>query len=230
MAEILKFLNANSAALTVIFSAVVTLATAVYAILTWILVSETRKMRQVQTEPKIEISLQSLEIAVHIVRLHVRNIGLGPPLNVKFTPKVVSGGESAQLLINEFTKTNFFKIGLSYLSPGEQRLSNYTEMNKNHEGKITSVIAFDVEYQGSIGKKYKETLTIDMSEHKGSYQLGKPHLYSIALSLEKLQKDFHYITTGFRRVSADVFDSEDRKAEQQELQERIEKERARSDV
>lgn len=105
MTDIFKFLNENSAALTVIFSAVVTLATAVYAILTWILVSETRKMRQVQTEPKIEISLQSLDIAVHIVRLHIRNIGLGPALNIRFSPKIVSGGESAQTLINEFTKT-----------------------------------------------------------------------------------------------------------------------------
>ncbi|WP_461603877.1 hypothetical protein [Aeromonas salmonicida] len=230
MADILQFLNENSAALTVIFSAVVTLATAVYAILTWLLVSETRKMRQVQTEPKIEISLQSLDIAVHIVRLHIRNIGLGPALNIKFTPKVVSGGESAQKLINEFTKTNFFKIGLSYLSPGEQRLSHYTEMTNDHDGKISSVIVFDIEYQGSTGKKYKETLTIDMSEHKGTYQLGKPHLYSIALSLEKLQKDLHYVSTGFRRIRADVFDSEDRKAEKQVLKERIESERARSDV
>ncbi|MFM1692138.1 hypothetical protein [Aeromonas salmonicida] len=227
MTDILKFLNENSVALTVIFSAAVTLATVVYAILTWILVSETRKMRQVQTEPKIEISLQSLDIAVHIFRLHIRNIGLGPALNIKFSPKIVSGGESAKTLITDFTKTNFFKIGLSYLSPGEQRLSHYTEMTNDHNGKISSVIAFDIEYQGPTGKKYKETLTIDMSEHKGTYQLGKPHLYSIALSLEKLQKDLHHVSTGFRRVRADVFNSEDRKAEQQAHRERIENERAK---
>lgn len=44
-------------------------------------------MRQVQTEPKIEILLQSLDIAVHIVCLHIRSIGLGPAINIKFTPK-----------------------------------------------------------------------------------------------------------------------------------------------
>lgn len=87
-------------------------------------------------------------------------------------------------------------------------------MSTNYEGKISSVIAFDVMYQGSTGKKYKEILTIDMSEHKGAYHLGKPHLYSIALSLEKLQEDFHHVSTGFNRISADVFNSEDRKAEE----------------
>lgn len=100
-------------------------------------------------------------------------------------------------------------------------------MTNDHDGKISSVIAFDIEYQGSTGKKYKEILTIDMSEHKGTYQLGKPHLYSIALSLEKLQKDLHHVSTGFRRVRADVFNSEDRKAEQQALRERVENERAK---
>lgn len=48
-------------------------------------------MRQVQTEPKIEITARSMEFAIHILRLHVRNIGLGPALNVKFKPRVVEG-------------------------------------------------------------------------------------------------------------------------------------------
>lgn len=230
MNEILKFLNENSGALTVIFSAVVTLATAVYAILTWLLVSETRRMRQVQTEPKIEITLQSIDIAVHIVRLHIRNIGLGPALDLKFSPKVISGGESAEKLIAAFTETNFFKTGISYLSPGEERLSHYTEMTEDHDGKISSTIAFDVEYQGSGRNKYQETLTIDMSEYKGTYQLGKPHLYSIALSLEKMQKDLHHVSTGFRRIRTDVFTSSDREAEKQAIQERFEKERERRGV
>lgn len=92
MAEIFDFLNGNSGALTVIFTAVVTISTVVYACLTYVLVKETRLMRQVQTEPKIEITARSMEFAIHILRLHVRNIGLGPALNVKFKPRVVEGG------------------------------------------------------------------------------------------------------------------------------------------
>jgi len=49
----LDLLNRNSGAFTVLFSAVVALATVVYAILTWRLVTETKEMREVQTEPKI---------------------------------------------------------------------------------------------------------------------------------------------------------------------------------
>lgn len=72
MDDLLKFLNDNSGALSVIFTGVVTLATAVYAALTWQLVSETRRMRKVQTEPKLEITLRSIDEATHIQRLHLR--------------------------------------------------------------------------------------------------------------------------------------------------------------
>lgn len=222
MTEILDYLNKNSGAFTVIFTAVVTAATAVYALLTYVLVKETRLMRQVQTEPKIEITAKSLDVAIHILRLHIRNIGLGPALNVRFTPKVVTGDTSAKDLISEFTETNFFKVGLSYFGPGQERLSGYTALTQNHEGKIASVIAFDVEYESTTGKKYKETILIDMSEHKGAYQLGKLHMYSIAQSLEKLQKDVGHIVSGFKRIRTDVFTAEDREVEAEEWRKRRE--------
>ncbi|PNR89319.1 hypothetical protein X925_03280 [Petrotoga sp. 9T1HF07.CasAA.8.2] len=48
---VLEFLNQNSGALAVVFSALVAIATIVYAKLTWSLVAETRKMREAQIEP-----------------------------------------------------------------------------------------------------------------------------------------------------------------------------------
>lgn len=111
LSDILDYLNKNSGALSLLFSAVVTIATVVYSKLTSTLVSETIKMRQVQTEPKIEITAKPFDFAINIVRLHVRNIGLGPALNVKFKPEVQSGGEDAQSLLGEFTQTNFLKQG-----------------------------------------------------------------------------------------------------------------------
>lgn len=59
--SLLNFLNQNSGAFTVLFSFLVTIATLAYTILTWKLVSETKKMREVQTEPKISIFMQPKE-------------------------------------------------------------------------------------------------------------------------------------------------------------------------
>lgn len=220
MSNILKFLNENSGSISVIFTGTVTIATVVYAVLTWILVSETRKMRKVQTEPKLEITLRSVDESIHIQRLHIKNIGLGPALQITFNPKVMSGGKEAKALLTELIKTNFFHTGISYLGPGEERYSHYTQMQKNHDAKIALVIAFNVSYHSTTNEKYTETLVIDMSELKGSYQIGKPHLYSIAQSLEKLQKDLNHLVTGSKRIRADIYDSNDRDRERRAMQER----------
>ena len=225
MNELLDFLNKNSGALSVVFTAAVTLATAIYAVLTWMLVRETSLMRRVQTEPKLEITARSLDIAIHIIRLHIKNIGLGPALNVRFKPSVTSGGDAAARLLAEFTAPNFFATGLAYFGPGQERLSAYTRMTEDHDGKIASILLFDVEYQSATGKHYRETISVDMSEHKGSYQLGKPHLYAIAQSLEKIEKTIGYLTTGFRRLKTDVYTSADREAKEKEQRDAIEEAR-----
>ena len=216
LSELIDYLNKNSGALTVVFTGVVTISTVAYALLTWKLVSETRKMRQVQTEPRIEIALKSLDFAINIARLHVRNIGLGPAINVKFGPRVVAGGDAARVLLEEFTRTNFFKVGLKYLGPSQELHSGYTQMIHDTEAKVQSVLVFDLEYKGATGKKYKDQITIDMSEQKGAYQLGTPNLYSIAQSLKKIQEEFSHVISGFKKINADIYTAEDRAREDEE--------------
>jgi len=223
--EALDFLNKNSGALTVLFTAVVTISTVVYSVLTGKLVSETKRMRQVQTEPKIEVTIKPFDFAIHIVRLHIRNIGLGPAMNVKFNPKVISGGQAAQDLLDEFSQTNFFKIGLNYFGPGQDRYSHYTQMTHVHDEKIESVLAIEVSYESTTGVKYKEQAMIDMSELKGVYQLGTPNLYSIAKSLENIQKDISHITSGHKKIGAQIYTAEDRQREQEERRAFIEEAR-----
>ena len=104
--EILHFLNQNAGVLSLIFSGVVTISTVVYAILTAKLVSETRKIREVQTEPKIQITLKPFEFAISCIRLHIKNIGFGLAKNIIFNSKVISGGEGAEKLLVEFTESN----------------------------------------------------------------------------------------------------------------------------
>lgn len=219
MENLITLLNENSGALTVVFTAVVTLATVVYAALTAILVAETRKLRQAQTEPRIEITVDALDFAVNIVRLCVRNIGEGPAKNVKFEPSVIDGGEVAENLLTEFLSPNFFKTGLRYFGPGQFRFSGYTQTNEDFEAKASSALCFKVSYESVTDKKYVEEIVVDMAELRGHYQLGKPNLYSIAKSMEKIQKDLHHITTGFKRIKVDSYDTDDREREDKEREE-----------
>lgn len=222
MNDFLQFLNTNSGALTVVFTAVVTIATAVYAALTWVLVKETRMMREVQTEPKLQVTISSFDFAINFARLYIRNIGLGPALNITFKPNVISGGATAEKLLAELTNVNFFNVGLNHLGPGQERVSAYTQLNEDYDEKISSVLGFDVIYSSATGKIYSDTLVVDMSELKGGYQFGKPHAYAIAQSLQKLQQDIHNISIGSNRVNANIYTSKDRAKELAERQERLE--------
>jgi hypothetical protein len=223
LAQIIAYLNNNSGALTVIFTAVVTISTVAYAVLTRSLVSETKKMREVQTEPRIEISLKSLDFAINIVRLHVRNIGLGSAKNVRFTSKVLAGGEGAEKLLAEFNKANFLKIGLKYFGPGHELNSGYTQITKDFDAKVASVLIYDIKYESATGKKYNDQITIDDSELKGMNSLGKPNLYAIAQSIEAIQKEFSHVVSGFKKIHANIYTSEDRDREEAEEKEYIEK-------
>ena len=217
MNEIFGFLNEYSEALTVIFTAVVTLSTVVYAILTWRLVSETRRLREVQTEPKIHITLNSLDFLINITRLKIENIGLGSARNLKIDPLAISGGESAQRLLEDFTKSNFFKTGLRHFGPGQIIYSLYTDMRQDLEGKAASVLSFKLHYENDFGEKYEDEIIIDMSEMKSDYRF-KPHLYEIAKSLEAIQKDIHHLSTGFQKLKVNIYTSKDRKEEQEFLE------------
>lgn len=74
IASVAEFLNSNSGVLTLIFTAVVALSTIFYAFLTAKLVSESRKIREVQTEPRIHITIESLDFLISLARLNIRNI------------------------------------------------------------------------------------------------------------------------------------------------------------
>ncbi|MDD5343389.1 MAG: hypothetical protein PHW12_03095 [Smithella sp.] len=223
LAQAIAYLNSNAGALTVIFTAVVTISTVAYAILTRSLVSETKKMREVQTEPRIEISIQPLDYAINIVRLRVRNIGLGPAKNVNISSNVISGGEGAAKLLGEFNKANFLKNGLKYFGPSHELNSGYTDITEDFEAKVESVLSYDIEYESFSGKKYFDQIIIDISELKGMNQLGKPNLYAIAKSIEEIQKDFSHVVSGFKKIHADMYTSEDRDREAAERKAYIEK-------
>ena len=215
----LEFINQNSGALTVIFTAVVTISTVVYAVLTAVLVAETRRMRQAQTEPKVEVVIKPREEWINLIHVCVRNIGLGPAYDISFTITGEKGGEGAQALIEDFSKTNFLNTGLTYLGPGQELISNFSQMTEKFEQKIESVLVVGVSYRGATGKLYHEKFRLDFSEFKGRTQ-GTPQLYTIAQHLEKIQQDFHNIATGFKRIKADVYDSDDREKEKKEWEQR----------
>jgi len=110
----------------------VSIATAVYAILTWKLVSETRKMREVQTEPKIFVTIQPREEWINFIDLVIQNTGLGPAYNIKFEVNPDFEYVKGKFL----SELGFVKNGLKCLAPNQKLQFFLTSMIENPEEKL----------------------------------------------------------------------------------------------
>lgn len=183
-----KLLNQNSGALLVVFSLVVTGATVFYVILTRSLVSESRKMREAQTEPNIFVSLHSKEDWVGLIDLVIQNIGLGAAYNLKFELKPDFEYSKGQFL----SELNFIKNGVNYLAPSQKIKHFLTSLVGKKELEKTK-IEFEVKYENSLGKLSQKNYILDFSEFYGRLRVGEPSLKKIADNLEKIQKDIHTI-------------------------------------
>lgn len=218
--DAVNFLNQNAGVLSTVFSGIVMLATVVYATLTASLVKETRRMREAQTEPKMEVTASPREEFVNIITLHVKNIGLGPAYNLRFKLRGESHTPGENDLIGDFSRSQFLSKGLRYLGPGQELQSGYTQMAKNFAEKIKARLTVEVTYSGATGKSYTDEIPIHFEEFEGYGAIGTPHIYSIAKSLEKIERNIDHLTTGFRRLRVDTYSNEDRDREREELEQR----------
>lgn len=211
-----EFLQQYQDLATLIFSAVVALSTVVYAVLTALLVIETRQMRRAQTEPKIVSYFEPREEFMNFGHLYFQNIGAGPAFNVSFEFKAKPEDEGSKFLIEDFSKPQFIKTGIDYIGSSQKIQSNYTQFTEHYEVKIKAVFTVIIKYKSSTNREYSDSYIIDMSQFKGAGSLGTPHMYSIAQSLQKLQEDVHKFSNGFNKLKVDSYSSEDREKEHQE--------------
>ena len=147
----------------ILFSGVVALSTVIYAVLTWRLVIETRRMRVAQTEPMITINYYTRRESTFDfdIDLCIKNVGGGPAIDIKFESEPDFEHRKGQRL----SKLGLFKNGLNYLEPGGERRFYLTRLAGKQEYdppfKITAT------YKGTVGKQKTDRFIIDFSEMEG---------------------------------------------------------------
>lgn len=165
---------------TLLFTGIVAIATAVYAVLTWKLVSETRRMREAQTDPKIAAFFEPIEEFVNFGHLYIQNIGLGPAYDIAFSLRAEGSVAGAEMLIGDFSTAKFLERGVKYLGPGQKLRSGYTSFPEGYAEKIKAILLIEIRYRNASDRKHRDEYRIDFSEIEGLSRLGTPHLYSIA--------------------------------------------------
>lgn len=166
---VLEFLNQNSGALAVVFSALLVIVTIVYAKLTCSLVAETRKMREAQTEPKVWAYIQPKEGSINFIMMIVENTGLGPAYNIKF--KVDPDFEYAKGRF--LSDLGFIKDGWDYL-PSKGKLPPFflTNIAEDFEEKSKKSFNINITYEDNTGKIHESKCRINFSSLNGLRQLG----------------------------------------------------------
>lgn len=202
--DALDFLNRNSGALTVLFGAIVAIATVVYAKLTAALVSETNRMRRVQTDAEVVVSVQPSATWINLIELVVENIGGGSAYNLRLevNPDVkCSRGEM-------LSSIGLFKHGMRQLAPQRSvrtflfSVSDKVTEIENPDGPFRFTVK--ASYDPGNGTTITRTFELDLLHLVGMVQLGTPPLKTIADSLKALQGDFGHLTTGFKRLTVNV--------------------------
>jgi len=184
-----------SDAITLLFSGVVAVSTVVYAVLTWQLVAETRKMRRAQTEPRISVVIQPEENAISLFDMKIENIGMGPAKDIQMTVapdmKCITGQKLSEM--------DLIKKGIPYLAPREKiqfvlanGYADFSELSK-------SPYEIVVEYRDCIGTPYHETFFFDFSLYAGMMQRGGSPLHTIADEMKEIRKEIGKIETKLHR-------------------------------
>ncbi len=218
MEKVLTALNANAGALQVLFAGVVAIATVVYAVLTWRLVSETKRMRRAQTDAKVTIAVSSREEYLNFVDLVVRNEGVGPAYNVQFEVEQLGDGGDASVF-ELIQGMGFIGKGLDYFSPQQQIRSFLASMTEDFELKMNTRLRVRISYSTASGNRVTDQYVLDFSVFKGIHQLGEPDLHTIASSLKSLAKDVGHLASGFHKLQVITQDKAEHQRQQEEYYE-----------
>lgn len=218
MEGILQALNDNAGALQVVFSGLVTLATGVYAVLTWKLVTETRRVRRAQTDAKVAVGLDCRPEYRSFVELFVRNEGVGPAYDVRFKVEMLdAAGDDS--VFNTIQSLGFVEKGLDYFSPGHEIrsfLTSVSDAEQEYEAKMSTRIRVRMSCRSGAGDQIEDTYILDFSVFKGLRPLGEPDLFSAATSLKSIAEDLRHITSGSSKPEVITQNKSEYLAEQQD--------------
>ena len=179
--------------LTLLFTGVVAAATVVYAWLTWSLVSETRRMRRVQTDARVAVTVMPSPYAFGFADLLVRNFGAGAATDVKFEIVETKPGQGDAETLKALRGFGFMKNGFGYMAPGYEHRTFLVGIVGRSEQTVQTNIHVRVTYRSPSGEAHDECYPIDLTQFWNRFRLGDPPMDRIAKELELLRKQVERI-------------------------------------
>ena len=203
---------------TIVFAATVAGSTVVYAFLTWKLVSEIRSMRRAQTDPRVSVHAEANELAGGgRVDLIIRNEGQGAAEEIHF---YFEGDPTYFNHERPFDELPVIRNGLKYLGPQQEfKIILGWLIGDTYQRAIKQPWTFKLRYKNVTGDQTMDTYVIDFSQFAG-LMIGSPSpLKEIEKHLGAMQKDLHFVTTGFSKLHVLTQTKDEARKEMEELME-----------
>ena len=211
------------------FTGVVAASTVAYALLTWRLVLETRRLREVQTEPRVSMRLELAERVGHGgIELVIRNEGQGPAQNIQFNfqgDPTYFIGHGQRKPIDQIP---VIENGIPYLGAGQSfRFLLGWLFGEAFDRANREPWTFRIDYENLSNTSKGEIYILDFSQFAGLIVGSGTPLVKIEKHLEALQKDFHHMTTGFNKLHVLTQTKEESRREMDEF---LQRQRGKSDA
>lgn len=217
----LDIINNNSGVLSVIFSGLVAIATIIYAILTWKLVSINEDLKN----PDVIIDFEPSSKWINFVYIIIKNIGKEPAYNIKFNINPDFEYSKGKYL----SKLGFMK-GIKYLAPNAEKKSFLMSMAEKNDGKMKP---FDIKisYKNKKGKELENICNFDFSEWSDMSEIGKDPMEVISKSIESISKTLNDVTNVHlnNKVQVETFNQDDIKKIKEKKEKYFEEKRRESE-
>jgi hypothetical protein len=172
----------------------------VYAVLTWRLVSETRKLRRAQIEPNLLLYAEPTPHWINGMQLVLRNAGGGAAVDITFS--VVK-----DLVVDEklhISEQAFIASGIQYLPPSTEYRTFMMSMIGRDPANEDLTFVVESSYTNELGQRARKRHAVNLGQFAGMRRLDDSPISKIAKSVSQLQQDVQHVTTGFRQVRVET--------------------------
>lgn len=190
------FVTAVFAGCTLVFTFVTVIFTGILTLLNKRLADETKKMREKDTEPNIEVYLVPNEVSSIFLSMVIKNSGGGPARDISW--KIEYDKDNIERKEIQIFKMSLFSI-LHYIPSNEQIkffFGSAIDLLKKPEMKP---ITISVNYKNDDRKNEQhKKFIIDIEPWKGMAQIGgKPPLHKISDDIHELKEILRRTISGF---------------------------------
>lgn len=171
-----------------------------YVDLTHDLVEETRRMREIQTEPIIYAYIEPKDDLNDVMDMFIKNIGLGLACDIKFN--VSDFRYAKDQLLKDASP---IKDGIKYLAPNQkiQIFSVQTFQIYEFNPEDLDQIDINIIYEDSSGNKKEENIQLRISTIKNIQRIGI-RSSRIVYATENISKNITTISNEIKKISSNL--------------------------